>query len=126
MCTRKILVVDDESLILDMLDDAFSRVGYSVYLASTANEALGILKQESIPLMLINIGLGAMSGFELCKNIRKNNPKAIIYALTGYTGFFEPRTYLEAGFDGVFGKPISLKDLYQAAKESFEKLGSQC
>ena len=124
MSAGKILVVDDEPLILDMLGDAFSKVGYSVYLASSANEALGILKKESIPLMFIDLGLESMNGFELCKNIRKNNAEAIIYALTGYTGFYESRTYLEAGFDGIFDKPISLNDIYQVVKDSFEKLGS--
>jgi CheY-like chemotaxis protein len=124
MSARKILVVDDNPLILDMLGDAFSKVGYSVYLASSANAALGILKKESIPLMFIDLGLESMNGFELCRNIRKDNPEAIIYALTGYTSFYEPPTYLDAGFDGVFDKPISLNDIYQVAKESFEKLGN--
>ena len=65
-----------------------------------------------------------MNGFELCVNIRKNNPEAIIYALTGYAGVFGPREMLEAGFDDYFAKPIGLKDLYRAVKESFEKLDS--
>ncbi len=122
MCARKILVVDDEPIILDMLDDAFSKVGYSVYLATNADEAFEILKQESIPLMFIDLGLETMNGFELCVNIRKNNPEAIIYALTGYAGLFGPHEILEAGFDDYFAKPIRLKDLYQTVKESFEKL----
>ena len=124
MNERKILVVDDEPLILDMLDDAFSKVGYSVFLATNEDEAFEILKQESIPLMFIDLGLETMSGFELCGRIRKNDPEAIIYALTGYAGFFEPQEMLEAGFDDYFAKPISLKDLYRAVKESFEKLDS--
>jgi len=124
MCTRKILVVDDDPLILNLIDDAFNRVGYSVYLASSANEALGILKNESIPFMIIDLGLESMNGFELCKNIRNNNPEAIIYALSGYTGFYEPQQFVEAGFDGVFDKPIILNDLYQVAKDSFEKIGN--
>lgn len=124
MSAGKILVVDDEPQILDILDTAFSRTGYSVYLASNANEALEILKQESIPLMFIDVGLGSMNGFELCENIRKDNPDAIIYALTGYGGFYESQQFDKAGFDDYFGKPISLKDLCQAAKESFEKFDS--
>jgi DNA-binding response OmpR family regulator len=122
MSAGKILVVDDDHLILNTLCDAFSRVGYSVYLADNANEALGILKQESIPLMIIDLELGSINGFELCKDIRKVNPKAIIYALSGYTGFYIPQDFLEAGFNGVFDKPIIIKDLYQVAKDSFEKL----
>jgi DNA-binding response OmpR family regulator len=124
MSKRKILVVDDEPMILNMLDDAFSKVGYSVFLATNADEAFEILKQESIPLMFIDIGLEAMNGFELCENIRKGNPKAIIYALTGNAGLFGPQEMLEAGFDDYFAKPISLKDLYQVVKVSFEKLDS--
>jgi CheY-like chemotaxis protein len=125
MCTKKILVVDDESIILDMLDDAFSKVGYSVYLASNAEEALEVLKQESIPLMFIDLDLGSINGFELCKNIRKDSPEAFIYALTGYTGFYKPQEFVEADFDGILNKPINLKKLYQTVKESFERLDNR-
>jgi len=123
-CARKILIVDDEPVILSMLGDAFRRVGYSVYLATNANEAFEILNQESIPLMFIDLGLESMSGFELCKNIRKDNHNSIIYALTGYALYYNPQDFLKAGFNGYFDKPISLNDLYQAAKASFEKLDS--
>lgn len=124
MCTRKILVVDDEPLILNLLDDALSKVGYSVYPASNGDEALAILKKESIPVMFIDLGLESMNGFELCKNIRKDNKEAIIYALTGYSGFHEPQLFIKAGFDGVFDKPIVLNDLIKIVKDSLEKLGS--
>ena len=55
--------------------------------------------------MFIDLGLETMNGFELCENIRKNNPDAIIYALTGYAGLFGPQEILEAGFDDYFAKP---------------------
>jgi len=115
------LVVDDEPIILNMLNDAFSKVGYSVFLATNADETFKILKKESIPFMFIDLGLEPMNGFELCKCIRKNHPEVLIYALTGYAGFYDPKEFLEAGFDGYFDKPISLQDLYRTVKESFEK-----
>jgi two-component system copper resistance phosphate regulon response regulator CusR len=124
MCARKILIVDDEPLIQNLFDEAFSNAGYSVYLAADANEALGILKQGSIPLMIIDLALKSMNGFELCKNIRKDNPGAIIYALTGYFGYYNAQELFEAGFYGIFDKPIILKDLYQVVEDSFEKLDS--
>ena len=122
MSARKILIVDDESVILNLLEDAFNKVGYSVYLAGNAEEALEVLRQESILLMFIDLDLGSINGFELCKNIRKDNPKAFIYALTGYTGFYKPQEFLKADFDGILNKPISLENLYRITKESFEKL----
>jgi len=122
---QKILIVDDEPLILNLLGDAFSKVGYSVYLAANANEALGILKQEPIPFMIIDLGLESINGFKLCEIIRKDNPEAIIYALSGYTGYYDPQEFKAAGFDGIFDKPIILNDLYQVVKESFEKMDSR-
>ncbi len=87
MCARKILVVDDERTVREILEIAFDRAGYSVRSATCAEKALDILKKESIPLMFIDIGLEKMNGFELCEHIRKDSPRAIIYALTGYAEF---------------------------------------
>jgi len=122
MSERKILIVDDEASIREMLEMAFGKAGYLVRLATGAEEALGILRKEYIPVMFIDLGLEKMNGFELCENIRKINPKAIIYALTGYAGIFGPQKMFEAGFDDYFAKPISLKDIYLAVKKSFIKL----
>ena len=122
MQERTILVVDDERMVREMLEMAFNRAGYSVYSATSAEEALDILKQESIPLMFIDLGLKKMNGFELCEYIRKDSPDAMIYALTGYAGLFGEYEVAEAGFDGYFGKPVRVETLYQIAKDSFEKL----
>ena len=72
--------------------------------------------------MFIDLALESMNGFELCKNIRRDNPGAIIYALTGYAGFYDPQDFLQAGFNGILDKPISIEDLYRIAEESFEKI----
>jgi CheY-like chemotaxis protein len=122
MSQRKILIVDDEAPIREMLEMAFGKAGYLVRLAAGAEEALGILREEYIPVMFIDLGLEKMNGFELCENIRQSNPEAIIYALTGYAGIFGPQEMLEAGFNGYLAKPISIKDIYQAVKKSFIKL----
>jgi CheY-like chemotaxis protein len=122
MAERKILVVDDEPIILEMLSDAFGKAGYAVFQSTNAEQAIEILGQETIPVMFIDLGLETMNGFELCEYIRKENPEAIIYALTGYAGLFGPNEIFEAGFDNYFAKPISLQDIYTAVRESFEKL----
>ena len=122
MSKRKILVVDDEALIRELLKDAFSKVGYRVHLASSGEDALAILGQESIPVMFIDLGLETMNGFELCEHIRKDSPDAIIHALTGNAALFVPHEIREAGFDSHLAKPISIKTLYKVAKDSFEKI----
>ena len=124
MGVRKILVVDDERTVREILEIAFDRAGYSVRSATCAEKALDILKKESIPLMFIDIGLEKMNGFELCEHIRKDSPRAIIYALTGYAEFLGAYEIDKAGFDGCLVKPVKLETLFQVTKESFEKLDS--
>lgn len=119
---RSILVVDDEEVIRDVLERAFSRADYSVHCAESAEEALEVLKQENIQVMFLDLKLPGMSGVDLGKQIRKDKPIAIIYAITGYTSLFELADCRGAGFDDYFTKPVELKLLYKAAEDAFEKL----
>jgi len=119
---KKILIVDDEDTIRDVLETAFSKAGYCVCLATGAEEALEVLRKEYIPVIFIDLGLEILNGFELCGYIRKNSPSAFIYALTGFAALFSPHENRGAGFDDYFTKPVSLKTLYKVAKNSFEKI----
>ena len=118
MTEKKILVVDDEVFILDLLNIAFSRAGFAVRTAENAQEALQILKGENINVMFLDLNLPEMNGVELCAKIRKNQPNAIIHAVTGYAPYFEPSDYKMAGFDGYFTKPVKLKTLLRAARDA--------
>ena len=119
---KKILIVDDEDTIRDVLETAFSKAGYCVRLATGAEEALEVLRKEYIPVIFIDLGLEMMNGFELCRYIRKDSPSAFIYALSGNTELFSPHENRGTGFDDYFTKPVSLKALYKVAKDSFEKI----
>lgn len=122
MDEKKILVVDDEVLIRDMLIDAFGSAGYTVLTAESAEEALEILKSESVMVMFLDIKLPSMSGVELCKKIRIENRIGIIHAFTGYSNIYGLLECRAAGFDDFFVKPIKTNLLVKAAQEAFEKL----
>lgn len=122
MRDRKILVIDGEHHIREMLKMAFGGAGFSVFSANCAEEALEILKKEPIRLMFIDLGLENMNGFELCETIRKDIPYAIIYALTGFAGKLGRHEITEAGFDGCLAKPITVVTLYKVIKKSFIRL----
>ena len=122
MSEKKVLVVDDEENIRYIFEQAFSRTGYMVRLAESAEEALEILKDDKIQVMFLDLNLPGMDGVELCKQIRKNFPIAIIHAVTGYSSFFEFSDYRDAGFDDCFNKPVELAVLLEAAEKAFKKL----
>ena len=119
---KKILVVDDEDTIRELLEKAFCKAGYCVRLATCAKEALEILGKEYIPVIFIDLSLEIANGFELCGYIRKNSPSAFIYALTGYAALFSPHEIRGVGFDDYFSKPISIKALYKVVEDSFKKI----
>ena len=122
MVDKKILLVDDEVLILQMLEEAFSLYNYQVKTAESAETAMDILAKESIMVMFLDLKLPGMSGIELCQQIRKDNQIAVIHALTGYSNFFGLLECRIAGFDDFFTKPVALKTLFKAAEDAFEKI----
>jgi CheY-like chemotaxis protein len=122
MDNRKILVVDDEKQICDMYEQVFTKAGYEVKTAESAEEALEILRQEKYWVMFFDLNLPGMNGIDLCRKIRKNYPMAIPYAVTGYVSLFELSDCRDAGFEDYFTKPVDLSELLEAAEYAFKKL----
>ncbi|HNS16056.1 MAG TPA: response regulator [Syntrophorhabdaceae bacterium] len=122
MNEKKILIVDDEVAILDMLKEIFTMHGYQIVTAGSAEKALEILSNESIMVMFLDLKLPGMSGIDLCRQIRKDNQIAIIHALTGYVNVFGLLECRTAGFDDYFIKPANTKILLEAAESAFKKI----
>jgi len=122
MNKRKLLVVDDEVCIRELFEKVFTIAGYTVRSAESAEEALDVLKKDDIHVIFLDLKLPDMNGIELCKKLRKEKPKDIIYAVSGYTSPLEEEYSLKAGFDGYLRKPVELKELLEAASTAFEKM----
>ena len=122
MTDNKILVVDDEEVIRELLKKIFVQAGYNIYLAESADKALEILKNESIMVMFLDLDLAGMNGIELCRKLRKDNYIGIIYALTGYTDLFSLMDCRMVGFDDFSAKPESVELLQEAVRDGFTKL----
>ncbi len=119
---KTILVVDDEASVRDLLKETFGSAGYNVRLAEGAETALEILKQEDIKVIFLDLKLFGMNGIELCRQIRKNNPIAVIFAMTGWSALYEIEECREAGFDDFFTKPVQIDMFLKAVDDAFEKL----
>lgn len=122
MSSKKILVVDDEEAIRDILKQGFTKDGFEVLTAKSAEDAREILRNESIMVMFLDLHLPGMSGVELCRLIRRENWIGIVFAITGYTDLFGLMECRRAGFDDFFIKPVSIGVLVEAAREAFKKI----
>lgn len=122
MIENKILVVDDEVAILDLLKETFSDEGYKVFVANNAEEGYEIFKKENVLVIFLDLKMPGKNGFELCKEMKSHMPACICHAVTGYSSAYELNDCREAGFDDYFTKPVELDTLITAAKNAFIKL----
>jgi DNA-binding response OmpR family regulator len=119
---KHILLVDDEVPVLKMMTRAFTRAGYEVGTAESAEEAMELIKTYKYMVFFLDLNLPGMNGIDLCRRIRKDNPLTILYAVTGFATTFEVFDCRQAGFEDYFTKPVELKKLLEAAEQAFQKL----
>lgn len=107
---EKILVVDDEANIRQVLKTRLTNLGYTVFLAVDGEEALKLYKQSDPTLIVLDIMLPKLDGYEVCTTIRKESQVPIII-LTALGDISERVMGLELGADDYIVKPFSPKEL---------------
>jgi len=122
MIEKKILFIDDDCTIGDILKDFISNMGYAVKVVNNANEALTILKTENFPLIITDLKMPGIDGVELCKKIRGMNQESVIYALSGQLTVFDLEDLSKIGFDGYLCKPVNFNSFQHAIIGAFDKL----
>lgn len=119
---RSILIVDDEPLMLETIQFFLENAGLEVYRATSAAAALEILKKRSFNVMTFDLQMPGMSGLELCRQIRKENPISWLICLTGYRSLFDISECREAGFDDYYVKPPDFPLLVDNIIKAFERI----
>ncbi|MCG8685270.1 MAG: response regulator [Desulfobacterales bacterium] len=122
MSEKRLLVVDDEKVILHLFEKAFSKIGYDVCTATSGEAALEVVRKQKIHVMFLDLNMPEMDGLELCRRIKKQLPMSVIYAMTGYASLFDLAACRDAGFDDYFKKPVNLDLLKDAARQGFERI----
>jgi two-component system catabolic regulation response regulator CreB len=107
---HRILIVEDEPAIVDNIQYALETEGFETICFSEGKIALECLGREAIDLIVLDIGLPDISGFELCKDIRKKTSTPIIF-LTARTEEVDRIVGLEIGADDYVTKPFSPREL---------------
>lgn len=120
----KILYVEDNKINAMVMDKMLSKNNSDVIIAENGSQALKIVKQESLDLILvdINLGLNQMDGCELLQRFRKldilkNIP---VFAVTAYAMPGDEQRFINVGFDNYFSKPVNFDQLLSV----ISKIGS--
>jgi signal transduction histidine kinase/ActR/RegA family two-component response regulator len=120
--TLRLLLVDDNSDALGVLAEWFLLEGHQVLTAGNAEDALELLKRESVDGGIFDLGLPGMSGYELARRVRADDrlQKIALLALSGYGQQADRTRALEAGFDAHFSKPADLSQLLATLQRLLE------
>ena len=120
---KKILVVDDESAILQTLRFNLERNGYAVCTAGDGRSAVALASTEKPDLVILDIMLPVLDGIEACKEIRKSSGVPIIM-LTAKDQEFDKVLALELGADDYVTKPFALGEFLARVKARLRRIDS--
>jgi len=108
---ERILIVDDEALILDMVASYVSHIGFEAMTAKNGREALERLRNEPFTILITDIKMPEMDGFELMKTARAEFPDIHIIAMTGHGASYTFTDVVECGATDYIPKPFSLDEM---------------
>ena len=122
MATEKILVVDDDTNICELLRLYLEKEGYSVTIANTGMQAVKLFAEHQPDLMLLDIMLPELDGWQVCREIRKKSNVPIIM-ITAKSETFDKVLGLELGADDYIVKPFDTKEVIARIKAISRRIG---
>ena len=117
---QKILVVDDERLIVDSIKYGLQREGYAIVAAFDGDQALALVQQENPDLVLLDIQLPKKDGWAVCRSIRESSRVPIIM-LTARGEEADKVLGLELGADDYLAKPFSMRELLARVRAALRR-----
>ena len=116
----RILVVDDEVGVTRLCERFLMRAGYQTVAANHPQEGIQLFNAQEIDLLLVDIRMPAMDGFQLMKLARQRRPDIAVVIMTGYGTVETALESLNQGADGMLLKPFSGAELIQSVEQALQ------
>ncbi|MHB1843991.1 MAG: response regulator [Deltaproteobacteria bacterium] len=119
MPKRKIIIVDDDRDTREMLTLAFELEGYEIAQAANGLRLISSLHVDKPDLIVLDVMMSWIDGFELCRSIKKNDEfrDIPVVFLSARKSAEDTRRGIEAGAAGYFAKPVQVDDLLRKVRE---------
>ena len=121
---KKVLIVDDEKAIVDILDFNLRKEGYDTASAYDGPEGLRMAREENPDLMLLDVMLPGMDGFSVCRALRAEGSDLPIIMITAREEETDKVFGLENGADDYITKPFSMRELLARVKANMRRSAS--
>ena len=116
--TKRILVVDDDRFVRDVLVRFFSMSGYGTLSAGSGEEALEVMRESEVDLVVTDVNMPGMDGLELTRRIRERFGVDVI-VMTGCGVDCNRVDALKAGGSDFFLKPMNMKEMLESVNKIF-------
>jgi two-component system, OmpR family, response regulator VicR len=117
----RLLVVDDDHDLVELLTFALTRAGFEVCAAHDSPTALRLIEEQEPALAVLDVSLGAWDGFELLQEVRRRSAIPVIM-LTGHTAEEEKVRALDLGADDYITKPFSHRELVARIRANLRRV----
>lgn len=121
MNSSRILIVEDERAVARGLEYALKSEGFDVLWAQTGQEALDLTYREDLDLILLDIRLPDINGFDVCKHLRAHGKRQPILMLTARDEEVDKVLGLELGADDYIVKPYSLREVISRVRAQLRR-----
>ncbi len=115
-----ILIVEDEEAIRILLSEILTSDGHAVSTASSGQKGIEIFKKESFDLILTDLGMPGMSGWEVSSSIKNLAPEVIVAVITGWGIKFDKNELKQHGVDIIVNKPFKVDQILNLAQEAIK------
>jgi len=119
---ERILVVDDAPDTLEVLQRNLQSRGHQVFTASAVAEALAILQQTAVDLVITDLKMPKVSGLELVRHVRENFKDTEVMMITGYPSIGGAVDAVKTGAEEYVSKPFTEEEMYSAVERVLDKL----
>lgn len=107
----RILVIEDEALIASFVAKGLTAAGFTCLVEGTGRDGLALALQEAVDLIILDVGLPDMSGFEVLEQLRGQGVRIPVIILTARSSSEDTVAGLNSGADDYMGKPFSFDEL---------------
>jgi two-component system OmpR family response regulator len=121
--SHRILVVDDEKSISDLISTSLRFVGFDVRTAATGSEALTVAEEFKPQAVVLDVMLPDLDGFEVCRQLRSEGLNIGVLFLTAKDGMEDKVAGLTIGGDDYMTKPFSLEELVARLRALLRRIG---
>ena len=118
--SKKVLVIDDQPIVTDLLVSVLERMNYKSVVASCGREGVEMFEKEGFDLVLTDLGMPDISGWEVSKSIKQKNPDVPVVVITGWAIDPDPDKVKDSKVDFILNKPFQIDQLEKIIKDLLE------